>query len=73
MNDTKENHSICSFVEPRFPSITGYGQRKIYGKTRKVLKFSVEKGCHSYSEIPIIDVCLCLKPRTNSVSTNEVR
>lgn len=70
MNDSKENHSTGSYIEPKVPSITGFGQRKVNGKPKKVLEYSLEK-CNDHSGIPKIDVCLRLKPRTNNVS-NEV-
>jgi len=68
MNDSKDHHSTGSYVEPRVPSITGFGQRKINGKPKKVLDYSLEK-CNDHSGIPKIDVCLRLKPRINSVPT----
>lgn len=68
MNDSKDHHSTGSYVEPRVPSITGFGQRKINGKPKKVLDYSLEK-CNDNSGIPKIDVCLRLKPRLNNVPT----
>lgn len=68
MNDSKEHYSTGSYVEPRVPSITGFGQRKINGKPKKVLDYSWEK-CNDPSGIPKIDVCLRLKPRKNKVAT----
>ncbi|XP_026823072.1 kinesin-like protein KIF20A [Rhopalosiphum maidis] len=68
MNDSKDHHSTGSYVEPRVPSITGFGQRKINGKPKKVLDYSLEK-CNDHSGVPKIDVCLRLKPRINSVPT----
>jgi len=65
MNDSKDNHSTGSYVEPRVPSITGFGQRKLNGKPKKVLDYSLEK-CNDQNGIPKIDVCLRLKPRVNS-------
>lgn len=65
MNDSKENHSTGSYVEPRYPSITGFGQRKVKGKHKKVLDYSLEKS-NDQSGIPKIDVCLRLKPRTKN-------
>lgn len=62
MNESKENHSTGSYVEPRIPSITGFGQRKLYGKNKKVLDYSLEK-CNDNSGTPKIDVCLRIKPR----------
>lgn len=71
MNDSRENHSTGSYVEPRVPSITGFGQRKINGKPKIVLNYSLEK-CNDNSGTPKIDVCLRLKPRTYSIPSNEV-
>jgi len=71
MNDSRENHSTGSYVEPRVPSITGFGQRKINGKPKIVLNYSLEK-CNDNSGTPKIDVCLRLKPRTFSIPSNEV-
>jgi len=68
MNESKESHSIGSYVEPRVPSITGFGQRKIFGKSKKVLDYSWEK-INDQSGNPKIDVCLRLKPRIKSVQT----
>lgn len=68
MDDSKEKDSTGSYVEPRIPSITGYGQRRVNGKHKKVLDYSLEI---NHSGIPKIDVCLRLKPRggvTRSVS-----
>lgn len=70
MNDTNDHHSTGSYVEPRVPSITGYGQRKVIGKPKKLLDYSLEKS-NDQSGIPKIDVCLRLKPRGNNVP-NEV-
>jgi len=61
MNESKENHSTGSYVEPRVPSITGFEQRK-------VLDYSWVK-INDQSGNPKIDVCLRLKPRINSVQT----
>lgn len=69
MNDSKEQHSTGSYVEPRIPSITGFGQRKVVGKPKKVLDYSWEK-CNDNSGTPKIDVCLRLKPRSSGVATN---
>lgn len=70
MNDSKDHHSTGSYVEPRNPSITGFGQRKVFGKPKKLLDYSLEKS-NDNPGIPKIDVCLRLKPRTNQ-TTNEV-
>jgi len=67
MNDSKD-HSTGSYVEPRIPSITGFGQRKMCGKPKKVLDYSLEK-YNDHSGTPKIDVCLRLKPRSNNVHT----
>lgn len=56
MQDSKDNHS------------TGFEQEKMYDKPKKILEYSMEK-C---SETSKIDVCLRIKPRTNSVPA-EVR
>lgn len=68
MDDSKDNHSTGSYVEPRIPSITGFGQRKIVGKPKKVLDYSLEN-CDDNSGIPKIDVCLRVKPRINNIPT----
>lgn len=68
MNDSKDNHSTGSYVEPRIPSITGFGQRRIVGKPKKVLDYSLEK-CDDYLGVSKIDVCLRVKPRTNNIPT----
>lgn len=61
MDDSKEKDSTTgSYVEPRIPSITGFGQRKVNGKLKKLLDYSLEI---NHSGIPKIDVCLRLKPR----------
>lgn len=67
MNDSKEN-STGSYVEPRVPSITGFGQRKVNGKPKKVLDYSWEKS-NELSGFPKVDVCLRIKPRTNCIPT----
>lgn len=68
MNDSKDNHSTGSYVEPRIPSITGFGQRRIIGKPKKVLDYSLEKSDNN-SGISQIDVCLRVKPQTNNIPT----
>lgn len=68
MDDSKENHLTSSYVVPRIPSITGFGQRIVHGKTKKLLNYSLEKS-NDHSGIPKIDVCLRLKPSTHNVST----
>lgn len=68
MNDSKENRSTGSYVEPRIPSITGFGQRKVNGKPKKVLDYSWEKS-NDISGIPKVDVCLRIKPRINCIIT----
>lgn len=60
----EQNQSTGSYVEPRVPSITGFGQRKVNGKPKKVLDYSWEKS-NEISGIPKVDVCLRIKPRTN--------
>ncbi|VVC45164.1 Hypothetical protein CINCED_3A025906 [Cinara cedri] len=64
MEDLKEKDSTGSYVEPRIPSITGFGQRRVNGKPKKVLDYSFELN----SGIPKIDVCLRLKPRLDDGS-----
>lgn len=66
MNDS-EDHSTGSYFEPRVPSITGVGQRKVFGRPKILLDYSME---NDNSGIPKIDVCLRLKPRRNQA--NEV-
>ncbi|XP_050548988.1 kinesin-like protein KIF20A isoform X3 [Daktulosphaira vitifoliae] len=69
MDDSKEHLSTGSYVEPRIPSITGFGQRKVIGKPKKVLDYSIENVGH-----PKIDVCLRIKPRqcNNVISDNTL-
>lgn len=68
MDDSKEHRSTGSYLEPRIPSITGFGQRKVNGKPKKLLDYSMEK-YNDHSGIPKIDVCLRIKPRISSFST----
>ncbi|XP_050424822.1 kinesin-like protein KIF20A [Adelges cooleyi] len=70
MDDSKEHHSTGSYVEPRIPSITGFGQRKLIGKPKKVLDYSMERS-NDNSGIPKIDVCLRIKPRTVNKLLND--
>lgn len=60
-----EVNSISSYVEPKIPNKICFEQRKPHDKPKKVLEYSLE----NCSEMSKIDVCLRIKPRTNSVPT----